>query len=187
MSLSHITTDLIQHDAVRQAVDLVRDGSPANIADFPDAAGPALASALIRELESSALIVTTRQDRADYLSIALAEYLGTDYEVAVWNAPDALPYEQLPNDLEAGVRRVQMLHRMRSRDTNRRVWVAPVNGLMQLLSPPAALADMTLTLRLASRQSVDDLHAWATRVGYETSPIVQEPGTIARRGGIVDI
>jgi len=187
VSLSHITTDLIQHDAVRQALDLVRDGSRANIADFPDAAGPALAAALIRELESSALIVTTRQDRADYLSIALAEYLGTEYEVAVWNAPDALPYEQLPNDLEAGVRRVQMLHRMRSSDTNRRVWVTPVNGLMQLLAPPAALAGMTLTLRLASRQSVDDLHAWATRVGYETSPIVQEPGTIARRGGIVDI
>ncbi len=187
MSLSHITTDLLQHDAIRQALELVRDGSPANIADFPDAAGPALASALIRELGSSALVVTTRQDRADYLSIALAEYLGTGYEVTVWNAPDALPYEQLPNDLEAGVRRVQVLHRMRSRDTNQRVWVAPVNGLMQLLVPPSALSDMTLTLRLATRQSVDELHAWATRVGYETSPIVQEPGTIARRGGIVDI
>lgn len=187
MSLAHITTDLIQYHAVRQALDLIRGGAPANIADFPDAAGPALTSALIRELSSSALVVTTRQDRADYLSIALAEYLGDDYEVAVWNAPDALPYEQLPNDLEAGVRRVQMLHRMRSRDTNRRVWVTPVNGLMQLLTPPAALAEMTLNLRVASRQSVDELHAWATRVGYETSPIVQEPGTIARRGGIVDV
>ncbi|MEJ7901155.1 MAG: hypothetical protein WKF63_04865, partial [Thermomicrobiales bacterium] len=187
MSLSHITTDLIQHEAVRQALEVVRNEAPANIVDFPDAAGPALASALIRELGSSALIVTTRQDRADYLSIALAEYLGTDYDVTVWNAPDALPYEQLPNDLEAGVRRVQLLHRMQSRDTNRRIWVTPVNGLMQFLVPPSALADMTLTLRLATRQSVDDLHAWATRVGYETSPIVQEPGTIARRGGIVDI
>ncbi|MBA3275720.1 MAG: transcription-repair coupling factor, partial [Chloroflexia bacterium] len=187
MSLSHITTDLIQHEAVRQALARAQSGSPANITDFPDAAGPALAAALIRELESSSLVVTTRRDRADYLAIALAEYLGADYEVGVWHAPDALPYEQLPTDLEAGVRRVQMLHEMRSKDTNRRVWVTSVNGLMQLLTPPATLDEMTLTLRLASRQSVDELHAWATRVGYETSPVVQEPGTIARRGGIVDV
>jgi transcription-repair coupling factor (superfamily II helicase) len=187
VSLSHITTDLMEYDAIRQALHRIREGMRANIADFPDAAGPALASAMIRQLDSSALVVTTRQDRADYLAVALGEYLGSGYEVAVWNAPDALPYEQLPTDLEAGVRRVQVLHRMRSRDTNRRVWIASVNGLMQLLTPPDALDAMTRVLRVGARQSVDELHAWAMRAGYETSPVVQDPGTLARRGGIVDV
>jgi len=187
LSLSHITSDLLRHGAVRQALDRVRDRSTANIADFPDAAGPALAAALIRGLDSSALLVTTRQDRADYLAIAIGEYLGADFEVAVWNSPDALPYEQLPTDLEAGVQRVQVLHQMRARDTNRRIWIASIHGLMQLLTPPADLDAMTLTLSLGARHSVEDLHGWAAKVGYETSPIVQEPGTIARRGGIVDV
>jgi transcription-repair coupling factor (superfamily II helicase) len=165
----------------------VRGGATPNITDFPDSAGPALAAALIREIESSSLVVTTRRERADYLAVALAEYLGSDHDVSVWHSPDALPYEQLPTDLEAGVRRVQMLNEMRSRDTNRRVWVASISGLMQLLTPPSVLEEMTLTLKTGARHSVEALHAWATKVGFETSPIVQEPGTIARRGGIVDI
>jgi len=187
LSLSHITTDLIEHRAIRQSVALVQNGLSPNITDFPDAAGPALAAALIRELASSALVVTTRRERADYLAVALAEYLGGDYAVGVWQSPDALPYEQLPVDLEAGVRRVQMLHEMQSKDSNRRVWVTAINGLMQLLMPPAALAGKALTLLVGRSESVDALSSWATSVGYETSPVVQEAGSLARRGGIVDI
>jgi len=187
LSLSHITTDLIEHEAIQQSVAQIHDGLAPNITDFPDAAGPAIAAALIREFASSALVVTTRRERADYLAVALAEYLGSDYTVGVWQSPDALPYEQLPVDLEAGVRRVQMLHEMQSRDTNRRVWVTAVNGLMQLLTTPAALKGKTLSLRVGTSQPVDELHAWATSVGYETSPVVQVPGTFARRGGIVDV
>ncbi len=187
MSLSHITTELSRHPAIREATKLLRSGTLANIADFPDAAGPALASAIIKELNSPTLVVTTRRDRADYLSMALSEYLGSDYQVGVWHSPDSLPYEQLPTDLEAGVRRVQTLHEMRSRATPQQVWITAINGLMQLVTPPDSLEKMTLILRVGASHSVDSLHAWANKVGFETSPIVQEPGTIARRGGIVDI
>ena len=186
MSLSHIANDLLKHSAIQQALSRQEAGETANITDFPDAAGPAIAAAAIRHIDAPALVVTTRRERADYLALALAEYLGGEYSVDVWHSPDALPYEQLPVDLEAGVRRVQALHQMRS-TSGRKVWVTAVTGLMQFITPPDLLRSMTMSLKVGSRFLVDSLHDWATRVGYETSPLVQEQGAIARRGGIVDI
>ena len=187
MSLSHVSAELNRHEAVREAVARLAGGRSTSLVDFPDAAGPALAGAVIGALDVPTLVVTARRDRAEYLAVAIAEYLGPEYEVGVWQSPDALPYEQLPIDLDAGVRRVQLLHEMRTGEVRHRVWITSVSGLMQLIVSPADLDEMTVRLRVGARYSVEALHEWATKVGYETSPVVQEPGTIARRGGIIDI
>jgi transcription-repair coupling factor (superfamily II helicase) len=187
VSLAHLTEELRRHQAIVQAMASIEEAGMATITDLPDAASPALAAAYIREAGVPTLIVTSRRERADALATSLSEYLGENYQVGVWTSPDALPYEQLPTDLEAGVRRVQMLHEMLTDHDERHVWITSVSGLLQYLTPPAELSEMTVTLKTGGRYSVEDLHAWATRVGYETSPVVQEAGTIARRGGIVDI
>ncbi len=187
MTLSQITHQLLAHEAVTGSLERMKSGDVANIVDFPDAAGPALAAALIQATGKPSLVVTTRRERADVLANALGEYLGPEFDVQVWNSSDALPYEQLPIDVEAGVARVRALHQIQSGSQERSVWVTSIYGLMQLVTPPDVLAEMTLTLRMGGRHSVEALYAWAMTVGYEPSPIVQEPGTIARRGGIVDV
>jgi transcription-repair coupling factor (superfamily II helicase) len=187
LTLSQITQQLLSHEAVTETLKRTGRGEVANVVDFPDSAGPALAAALIQSASRPTLVVTTRRERADMLAMALGEYLGPDFKVDVWNSSDALPYEQLPIDLEAGVQRVRTLHNIQSGGKDRSVWVTSIYGLMQLVTPPQVLAEMTLTLKMGSRYSVESLHEWAIKVGYETTPIVQEPGTIARRGGIVDV
>ena len=154
MSLSHISAELTRHEAVRDAVSRLASGKSTSLVDFPDAAGPALTGAVIGALDVPTLIVTARRDRAEYLAVALAEYLGPDYEVGVWQSPDALPYEQLPNDLDAGVRRVQVLHEMRTGEARHRVWITAVSGLLQLIVSPADLDEMTVKLRVGARYPV---------------------------------
>ncbi|MGB3327813.1 MAG: transcription-repair coupling factor [Thermomicrobiales bacterium] len=185
MTLAHLIPQLTQFSPLQQALDRVRDGKTATFDDLPDAARAALIAATASELERPLVLVTARRDRADALASAISEYLQPGSDVFLWPAADAMPFEQLPIDLDASVRRVQQLATLRSRRAN--VIVTPVSGLMQLVMPRAEMAAHTLTVDVGARLSIDDLMAWALSVGFQVNPLVQEPGTIARRGGIVDL
>lgn len=188
MPITAITPHLAQLDIVGEALARIDENRIANLVDYPEPAGAALMAATIERLSAVTLVVTTRQDRAESLASALAEYLPPNRTVNVWNSPDALPYEQLPVDLEAGVQRVHALNQLLSSEAGSgAVWVVSIHGLMQLVVPPASLRERTKTLRVGKREDIEALHRWAIENGYVKSPVVQDPGTIARRGGIVDL
>ena len=191
MTLSHIVPLLNKDAAVTRVVEsLTRPGSVITVADLLTAARPALMAAAITPRRSATLIVTTRADRADALCSSLAEYLPSDRRPVVWPGPEALPYEQLPLDLAASTRRVSLLDRLRrshDRSNDAPVVIVSVHGLTQLVLGPAELREHTRVLRLGDRLDSHDLMRWTTDSGYDMAPLVQEPGTIARRGGIIDI
>lgn len=187
MSLAHITHHIAASHQVEEIVFSVRRDKLAIVADLPEAARPIVIAAALRALGRPALIVTSRQDRAEQLCSSLSEYLPPEHAAHLWSAPDALPYEMLPTDRDASVRRTRELDAMSNADTDVGVWVVPVGGLMQRIMSPRELRDHTRTIRLGHRITVDDLFAWALKVGYQPGPMVQEQGVIARRGGIVDI
>ena len=187
MTLAHITQDMARSDLVGEAVRHLATRRSASVADLPDTVRPAIIAAIIQERKSPVLVVTSRSDRADRLASALSEYLPADRSVRIWPAPDAVPYEQLPVDREASVRRVRELDAMRTERATGVVWVSPVSGLMQLVTAPDALHRLTKRLVLGKRQNIEGLAAWSRSVGYEPVSIVQEAGTVSRRGGIVDI
>jgi len=187
VSLAHITEDIARSSLVGDAIRHLGENRIVTLADLPDSARPAFIAALVHDRTSPVCVVTSRSDRADRLVSALSEYLPPDRSVRGWPASDAVPYEQLPVDREASVRRVRELDAMRTERATGQIWVTPVSGLMQLVTPPDSLLRMTRRLVLGRRQDIEELTGWARSVGYEPVSIVQEPGTIARRGGIVDI
>ena len=152
--------------------------------------GPRFAATLLREQTRPTLVVTARSDRAEAFAGALREYLPPAREPVVWPAPEALPYEQLQFDLAVATQRVSLLDRLlnyRERDEPAPVLVTSVHGLLQLVMGPAELRSHTRLIRVGDRLNLPELLEWAVRVGYDLVPLVQEPGTIARRGGIIDI
>jgi transcription-repair coupling factor (superfamily II helicase) len=191
MTLSHLLPALRAEPPVASLIGaLDQDRGRVAIADLPVSARPPVAAALLHDETRPALVVTARADRAEALAQALAEYLPPTREPVLWPAPEALPYEQLPFDLETATRRVAILDRLvRWRDVggSAPVLVTSVHGLLQLVIGPDALRSHTRTIRVGDRLNLPDLLAWAVAVGYELVPLVQDPGTIARRGGIIDI
>ncbi len=159
------------------------------IVDLPDSARPPVIAAAIAEHSAPALVVTSRADRADDLCAALREYLPSDRPVALWPAPEGLPYELLPVDLDQSGRRVALLDQLyrTSASPSAPILVAPAHALTQLVLSPSELWSMTREVTVGSRLSIDELVDWAASCGYRTEPLVQEPGTLARRGGIVDL
>jgi len=187
LSLAHITDYIAKSSLVARAIRQLDAGQSTTLADLPDAARPAFIAAIASGRNCPILVVTARSDRADRLVSGMSEYLTPDQPARLWQAPDAIPYEQLPVDRDASVRRVRELDAMRTDRATGQVWVTSVQGLMQLVASPESMRQMTKRIVSGKRQVIEELSDWAQSVGYETAPIVQEPGTIARRGGIVDI
>ncbi len=188
MSLSHllpIVSQLLAIDAVARR--LGDAGAHVHVEDIPFPFRPAAIAALVDRVDRPTLILTSRGDRADALCGAINEFLPASRQARVWPAPEVLPFEQLPFDLSVATQRVTILERLRLAEAPPPVIVVPVRGVVQLVMSPEDLQSHTRVIRVGETLDVTSLFAWAVSVGYDVAPMVQEPGTIARRGGIVDI
>ncbi len=188
MTLRHLLPTLHEAPTIHNLLDRVgAGGGPLAVTDVPASARPALLAAIVDRHDAPTLVVSARADRAAALAAALNEFLTPDRPADVWPAPEALPYEQLPFDLGVATRRVALLDRLCRGANLPAAIVTPVSGLTHLVMAPVDLSTHSRTVRPGDRLDVDDLLRWATGLGYEVSPLVQEPGTIARRGGIIDL
>ena len=187
MSLSHIITSLQHYTPLAKALAGLASDEDRTVVDMPEAARPMIAAATVALRQQRTFVLTSRRDRADALASALSEYLPAGIAVERWPSPDALPYEQLPIDSDASVSRVQIMNRLLEEPDSPSVIVAPVQALLQLLIAPEDFRAHALDIRVGRRLDIQELVRWAASVGYQNNPMVQEAGTIARRGGIVDI
>jgi transcription-repair coupling factor (superfamily II helicase) len=186
MTLSHLLPHLTETKGLLQANKRI-DGrdSIVRLVDIPLSARPAVIAAIAIQAKRPILIVTAREDRAAQLTDAIGEFVsGIDR----WPGPEALPYEQLPFDLENSTRRVAILDRLlASADGQPPIVVASAHGLTHLVVSKLDLRTHTRLLRVGDQLNVEELILWAVSQGYQPSPLVQEPGTVARRGGIIDL
>ncbi|MHB8644785.1 MAG: transcription-repair coupling factor [Thermomicrobiales bacterium] len=166
------------------------DGQGIPLPELPGAARPYVEAAVATYLGRPVLIITSRPDRAQEVIEAIGAYLPPDaVTLHHWQTPDALPYEVLPRDPVTAAPRLNILHRLATaRDAGRcPVVVTAAGGLMRPVMPVEELRKHTTHLRVGTRfnerERLSEWIAW----GYTTEPLVEQPGQLSRRGGIVDI
>ncbi|MGE3912218.1 MAG: transcription-repair coupling factor, partial [Chloroflexota bacterium] len=106
--------------------------------------------------------------------------------VLLFPAPDALPYERLPEDPALVARRVEVLARL-GEDGSPPLIVASLRAVMDHVDPPARFRAASRTLRVGDRVGMSALLASWVQAGYEPGPLVDGPGQVSRRGGILDV
>src|ERR671912_1918346 len=139
MALSHLVDHLLDDPGVADAITALERQSIV-VSDLSIPARAALAAAAISRHSGPVLVAASRGDRAETLASAIAEYIPTR-SIALWPAPEALPYEQLPFDLETATERAALLDSL-SRPTQQElgtVLVTSAHGLMQIVMPPDVL------------------------------------------------
>jgi transcription-repair coupling factor (superfamily II helicase) len=188
MTLNHLLPGIAAEPEVQDLLKLAAEHRPrVSVVDLPASLRPALIALLSGRLSRPMLVLTSRADRADLLAAAINEFLPQDRRATLWSAPDALPYEQLPFDLQASSDRVTALATLLDAQDRAPMVVTPAHGLMHLVTPREELEKYSISLTPRTRISIDTLIQFAARIGFQPVPLVQEPGQIARRGGIVDI
>ncbi len=188
MTLTSLLSAFQGSSRIQRLVRVMREQRLVAVSDLPAAARPAVIAAVAASMHRPTLVITSRDDRAERLCVALSELLPGSIRAEHWPAPDALPYEQLPFDLAVATQRVAILNRLLApAEDEWPIVTASVRGLSHLVMPPDELRRQTYHLRVDDRLDATAFFAWALRSGYQPTPVVQEPGTIARRGGIIDI
>jgi transcription-repair coupling factor (superfamily II helicase) len=154
---------------------------------LPEGAAPWALSVLARHGPAGALVcVAGSRDAADRLVGELRALLH-DAQVPVLRLPadDARPWDGLSPHPDLPRERLAALAAW---DAGRRcVIVLPARALLLLALPPERLAALTLRLRPGLAIDRDALVAELAARGYLSTQRAEEPGTMAVRGGVIDL
>jgi transcription-repair coupling factor (superfamily II helicase) len=152
----------------------------ARIAGLLGAARPAVVAAL--SAGRPMLVVTAHTQSALDFAAELQRWLQTP--VGYYPAIESLPYERVHVDRDVLAQRESVLHGLANGDI--RVVVAPVRALAQ---PVAGPNEELTSVHISAGDSVrpDDILRQWVQMGYVETRVVEDPGTFARRGGVIDV
>ncbi|PQJ35008.1 transcription-repair coupling factor [Salinibacter sp. 10B] len=193
MSLSSIANRIETTAAVSRlrawASDAV-DGSDSPVLHVTGAAGslPAFLLYHIHKTPGAPLCcLVPDEDAAAYLQSDL-EQLVTDPEEDILRVPATrkTPYDpEQMSDSTPLIERADALQRLAEGFTG--LLVTSVDAVGELVPPPEAVQNETLTVETGEEISMDALVERLVDQGFSPVEFVDEPGQLARRGGILDV
>ncbi len=144
--------------------------------------GPWLAAMLL--INHPLMIVTAGSEEAGRL-VADIESFWNGEGIGYLPAAELLPLEVYAHSPELAGQRLQALTEM---VTGRlRALVVPADALLHRLPPPEMLKQALLTLEIGQAIDREALLRRLVELGYHRGEVVEAPGQLAARGGIIDI
>ena len=154
------------------------------------AARPWLIARLQMDWPRPILVLCPSVQRARQLQEQVQVWSPQPASVLVFPEPDALFYERMALDPATRQERLFTLGRLlkeRREPDSRLVVVASARAAMQKLMDADDFAAALLVIRAGGRLDLRAVMAHLVDSGYEPAPVVEQPGTFARRGGILDV
>ena len=189
MNLSGLLPILQQHPAFRTIVDASSDHPQA----LAHAAHPYVIAALAAQADGPIIVLTGRAEVAHQLAERLESWLMPVEDggppVFLFAEPDALPFERISWSGSTRQQRLTVLAALQSRNTKARppIVIASARALMQKTLPAKELRMALRPLKTGGIVRLEEMTRNWVQTGYSATEVVEEPGTFARRGGIVDI
>ena len=145
----------------------------------------AILAALRGTLHRPLLVVTPRPEEARNISEQMALW-GAD--ARLFPESEALPFERLTADAETVRARISTLASLLgdSKEASPIV-VASISAISQKTTPRPDFEAACHTVATGDQIDIEDLLDRWLRMGYSSQTMVDVPGTVARRGGILDI
>ena len=132
------------------------------------------------------LAVAEDEDEADALAKDLAFFLGAPAVVRV-PADAVLPYDDLSPDRSVEMERLAALSRLHLSPAEVRAVVVSARGLARRVVPRKLLAAGADLVGKGMELPREALAAKLVALGFARVPLVEDPGTFAVRGGILDL
>jgi len=148
-----------------------------------NAARPALLAALQEIAGGQVLVVTAQPHTASDLATELRHW--STAPVALYPALESLPYERVRLDRALLSAREAAAYEVAA--GNPGIVVAPVRALLQPVRLPRVSAPASWVISTGDRLELDALISGWISAGYSPARLVEEPGTFARRGGVIDV
>ena len=176
--------------AYSEAMSKVGSGV-AQTVTLPEAAKPFVLAALAKRSSGPVVIICPHPDDSRRMTELIQAYAGEGASIYHFAESEVLPYERL--SVEAGTVHERLaalgaLHGFVDDNvTQPPIIVTSVTGLMQKTISPELMQLLAHTLKADDKVSIDELLQKWVGMGYVVGALVEEPGSAARRGDIVDI
>jgi transcription-repair coupling factor (superfamily II helicase) len=183
--LLNLVSELPAYDSL--ATEL-RQANAASKADVIEAARPYLIAALYQTLKRPIVVITSHAEESRKLYEQISVWLGSE-DIKLMPEVDALPYERIVSDLPTELERLRVLSVLTNTRIEKRLplVVIPATALIQ---KTASFTDFAATFHTIKEEAALDpmvlMKRWQT-LGYTVESTVEIPGTMSRRGGIIDI
>jgi transcription-repair coupling factor (superfamily II helicase) len=153
-----------------------------------DAAKPYLIAALYHSQHSPMLVVTAQPDNCRQLYEQLLTWCAPVL-IKLFPEPDALPYQRISTDTSTDLERVQVLSALAKTESNMEAPLI-VTSAPAFMQKTLAYTDFTASCHSVNVGMNTDpfklIGRWQT-MGYKIESLVELPGAISHRGGIIDI
>ncbi len=153
-----------------------------------DAAKPYIIAALYQSLRLPVFVVTAHPENGKKLYEQLLTWCNSS-QVKLVPEPDVLPYQRVTSDASTEMERIQVLSALAGSRLTADVplVIASAPAFVQKTTQYSDFTSVCHTIKLG--MDVDPFHLlsrWEA-MGYRLENIVEMPGTISHRGGIIDI
>ena len=187
MSLVGLFSLLSPVPAYRRVVDGLVAGGRADVSGL-EQTKPYVLGALWHELGKPMVVVCPRPDDARRMVEQLLAYCGDGAPIYHFAESEVLPYERLSLDPGTVHERLTALGSLSGALAGGPpLVVVSAAGLMQRTLSPKLMDDLTHVISRGQKLSLEPLLLQWARMGYRFEPVVEGPGTVSRRGGIIDV
>ncbi|MBN1250122.1 MAG: transcription-repair coupling factor [Anaerolineae bacterium] len=155
-------------------------------------ARPAVIAALLSETPTPVVVIVPTIEESRRLTVALQTWMADPARLMQFPEPPGLLYERVPWPPEVIDDRLNVISRLvtaQADDTERAkpVIVTSARALMRRTLPYRQFRKAIRHIRAGAREPLTELTRHATGIGYEPVSVVQTPGELSRRGGLLDI
>lgn len=152
----------------------------------PEAAKPFLIAAIYVYTGRPVLVITAQPENARNLYEQVYAWCNTN-RVRFFPEPDALPYQRIVSDTSTESERLQVLASLAGQNNEIPLVITSIPALIQKTAPYTDFTGSCHTITAGMKIDPLDLLSRWERMGYRAETLVEIPGTMSHRGGIVDI
>lgn len=171
--------------AYRNLLERLGRGNAA--AALAEGAKPYLLAGIYRDLKRPLVVITSQPEKSRRLGEQIAAWCDLP-NILQLPEPDGLPYTRLSPDTAGELERLRVLSRLSrpSMDASPPLVITSAPALLQKLPSSQLFRDGWITLVEGMEMDPINLAARLGGLGYHTESLVEVPGSISRRGGILD-
>lgn len=153
-----------------------------------DAAKPYFIAALAKRIQVPLLVITSQPENAKKLYEQVSLWHGL-HELYLFPEADTLPFQRSITDISIEQERLQVLFSLANQENvaSQPVIICSAPALIQKTIPKKDFISSCHCLETGDDVDPLSLMSKWEAMGYRVENLVDEPGTISRRGGLVDI
>jgi len=188
LNLTQLLALIKEMPAYRQLVDRLKETNDSTRVVVLDAAKPYLIAALYHSLRLPMLVVTAQPENSKQLYEQLLTWCAST-PIKLLPEPDVLPYQRIASDTSTELERIQVLSALAGIEptADAPLVVTSAPALMQKTTQYRDFTAACHTIKLGMDVEPFKLLSQWQAIGYRRENIVEVPGTISHRGGIIDI